>query len=545
MHKFQSVEKFSFKERRFLNEEGGGESLRGQARALAVEALGVARKVVDKAGKALDDNDKPAAKPAGQPAVAPAQPVANPDAAAAQPAAQAQPAATPDSAGRPAVVEGGAAAQAKAADGEKPAKTAEIVDKGKRDLVMLQTELKDGAEQPKDPALFQKYLDAIDKIKGKVFTVEATASTLDFDKEKQRINNEIYAVYKDVDFSGLKDLFKIKEEKKGDFNNDMAAIVASALANSFINNAKENTKHLANFLKDSSGKEFVDQPITTTFSYVGQKAEAKFTGNAEFDAAYSAFAKAQPATEKPQDAAKAAEALKTDAEKIDFMGKTKIGKIMKMFGVKFDEVLSNKSPIAAMIFVLLGFGPKLGLGDSDMFKDLPDTEFTKGIKKTLEGFQKSGRGSAYGVDKDKVEGFNPGEVKAPEYEKFEGDGLVKVLKGEKLLDPNKPGMVIEKELKLGEGGTPKSVKVNLNPEGSILLPAGAKLIINGDEIIAPKDSSGDAKKDVAKAFNKDSPDCKIKNQNGIAVLTGVIPAGTVFTNKCKLSEEVPAVAPAK
>lgn len=418
---------------------------------------------------------------------------------------------------QPAVAEKAKTAEVAKVDEKK----AEVKDRTKDDLEALQKEVQVGVVERKDPSLLQKYFSAVETIKGKEFNVEWKADAIDFDGGRDDIYKKIYDVYKGADFSGLKDLFGIKEEK-AEFNNNVRAIVSMALANSFMNKAKEATKYYPEFLKTEAGKGFKDQKITAGFSYA-KVAGAKVTGGESFDKAYGEFAKTKPAENK--DAAKGAEELEGDAKKIAFMKQTKLGKLIFRAGVKPEDVLSGKSFFAALAFWLLGFGGKLGL--PDLFKDVPDTPLTKGAKDALGKMQKSFENSGYHASKDKIdESKLLVTAKAPSYEKFADTKFLETVREKKVLP--EAGIVLDGEFKL-EGAYPKEVFVDLNKGGEIVLPAGAKLTINGTSIVVPKDK--------VLTFNKDTTDCGISANKGIAVLTAVIPSGVAFTKGCVLSDK--------
>ncbi|MCK9186231.1 hypothetical protein M0P48_02215 [Candidatus Gracilibacteria bacterium] len=441
----------------------------------------------------------------------------------------------------------GAPAAAPAAAPAKPSDApvaAEVVPKRDQDLPKLQAELTEKLTEPSEVVVLKKYFEEANKIKDEVFKAAGPISSANFDGEKERINKEIYAAYKKVnaDFSGLKTVFGIKEEKEGDFNTDLLAIVSSALANSFINKAKEDTKYIDAFLQNENGKQFAAGRIEATFSYANNTASTKVTGGEAYDKAYAEFVKTQPKDAVPAGATAPVEGQKpvevdppltTDAEKIEYMANTKVGKLLAFIGVDFAKVLNKTSPIVAAIFVALGFGPKLGI-DSSFLNDLPEP-----ARKVVTQFA----ASEYGYEKHKAEAAKVPEAtteatsaKAPEYEQFNEDSFTKIVKEKKALDQSKAGIKIDKEFVLS-GAHPAKVVTNLNDGGEIVLDggtAGAKLIVNGKEVVAEKDK--------VVRLGKETVDADIKSKNGIAILTGTIPAGVVFNNKCKFSEQEEAQA---
>ncbi|MDP2642251.1 MAG: hypothetical protein Q8P62_00215 [Candidatus Peregrinibacteria bacterium] len=536
MHKFKSVEKFSFKERR-LN------SLFEGTKALLKMGVGAAGKAVDKAKGAL------AGTPVGAPAAKPevktaAKPEAKPAAKPAAPAPDAKPA--------PVVVDTPAAKPAPAApDAKTDVKPVapEVVTRKTEDLSQLQGELSGKLEAAEEAPPLKSYLDEVGKVSGIEFQRVVNVSTPSFDALKSNPTNGLYEAIlkeftaKNANFSGFAKFLGIKEEKPGTLEQDMKMIVSMALANSFVKKAKADFgvkyAHLTAFLATDAGKAFAEENIEAKFTYnTTGGVSVELAGGRDFEAAYAEFAKAQPdAAVKPEDKAKEG-ALPTRDAKLQCMENSKIGKMLKMFGVNFEDVLDNKSPFAALAFVMLGFGGKLGLGDSDMFDGLPETGFTAGLEKTFNQLRVAAQKSGYGIDKDPID-YTKLNLNPPNYDAFDVAKFSDTVKGAKALDPAKDGIKLATEFKLGEGENPANVSVDLTDGGEIVVEggtadAGVKLTINDKEVTVAKGA-------VAH-FGKGTADGDIKAKSGIAVLTGVIPAGTVFTKKCKLSEAKVEVA---
>ncbi len=504
MCNLRSVEKFSFKEKRFLNQvaEGGG--------------------------------SKPEA---------------------AKPAVVAQPGA----------VEAGAVVPAKPGEGGVDGNKAEIIDRKTGDLTKLQDELTSALKkspdeyEAQDQVLLQKYLDEIGKISGVELKRSVSVSKIDFDAIKNNNKNglyqEIYKVYLDkkADFSSFAKMFGITAEDPKTLEKSVMAIVSMGFANSFVNKGKEGVKtkykHLDEFLKTDAGKAFSAENIDAKFKYDSKAGvSVDLAGSDKFETDYAEFAKTKPVEDqKPVDAAKAAEALPVE-QRVAYLAASPIGKILKMFGygkkvdgvdnAGFKKVLDGSDPLVAGILVFLGFGEKLGLGSFDeLVGSLPDVGGLKAnLIKMHEQAKKNPKFGVAGVDESKLK---LGEVqpKAPMYEVYdEVKFLEKVKKGE-ALDPAKDGIKVDKELKLGEGDKPKNVKVDLSSGGEIVVDGGnegVKLVVNGKDVSVAKGT--------VLRLGKDSADGEIKAKGGVAVLSGTIPVGVVFTKTCKLSEEKVEVA---
>jgi len=507
MHKFKSVEKFSFKEKRFLNIFEG-------TKAFSKKGLDKAGKVVDEAKSAL--NGAPAA-----PAPAPAAKLV---------ARSSQP---------PSV---------EAPDVGEPAQP-EVVDRKTGDFSELQNELSGKLKETAGAPPLKNYLDEVEKVSGIEFQRVVNVSTPNFDALKSNSTNGLYEAIlneftaKNANFSGFAKFLGIMAEAAGTLEKDVKMIVSMALANSFVKKAKADFAvkyaHLTAFLAIDAGKAFAEENIEAKFIYNATGGvSVELAGGRKFEAAYAEFAKTQPADGegKPEEKAKEDE-LPTRGAKLQCMENSKIGKLLKMFGVKFEEVLDAKSPFAALAFVMLGFGGKLGLGDSDMFDGLPETGLTTGLKKTFDQLKVAARKSGYGIDKDPID-YAKLNLTPLNYEAFD-DKFVDTVKNAKVLDPAKDGIKLEKAFNLGVGANPANVKVDLTDGGEIVVnggtaDAGVKLMVNDKEISVVKGT--------VTRLGKETADGDIKATNGVAVLTGVIPAGTVFTKKCKLSEAKVEVA---
>ncbi len=451
--------------------------------------------------------------------------------------------------------EGGPVVPAKPEEGAKADKAAEIVDRKKGDMVALQTELAAGLEKSGDKGLLQKYLSEVKKIAG--FEAKKTVDVLNPDFSLLANGNDkalyalIYAAYgkASADFSSFAKIVGIDTEDPKTLEKNFMAIVSISLANSFVKKAKADFaskyKNLNKFLETESGKPFKDGKIDVTFKYDDAKGMlVEFVPAAGLDDAYAAFAKTQPAEpEKPAEA-KSLE-LKSVDDKVAYISASPIGKILKLFGygkdgnAGFKKIFEGGDPFVGGLLVFLGFGEKLGLGSFDeLVGSLPDVGGLKAnLVKMHEQAKKNPKFGVAGVDESKLK---LGEVKAPDYEAFDEAKFLdkKVKKGE-AIDPAKDGIRVDKELKLGEGDKPKNLKVDLSAGGEIVVDGGAagvKLVVNGKDV--PVESGKFVR------LGKDTADAEIKSKNGIAVLTGVIPAGVVFTKTCKLSEEKVVVAEA-
>ncbi|MFA6305904.1 MAG: hypothetical protein WC651_04250 [Candidatus Gracilibacteria bacterium] len=411
-----------------------------------------------------------------------------------------------------------------------------------KDLAALQAEIQSVSDKANS---LRGCLEQVGKIAGAEFQKVVSVSTPDFDAlNNLNDNTSLYAlihkklVDSGVNFSGLNGVFGITEENAGVLEKSAVRSLSVVLANSFIKKAKADFdvkyKHLKEFLKTEEGKPFAGEKIGVDFKFDSAGGfVVEMAGVDAFETAYKAFADKQP---DAVDGAKAVEVAKKDEElpsveaKIALMERTKVGKIMKALGVKFADVLKGDgftAVLAQWIFSALGFGEKLGLGNSDVFADLPDIA---GSKKMFDSLSQGLKNSAYHANKDVVDMTGLPQM-GPVYEKFD-EKFADTVKDAKALDSAKDGIVLEKEFKLGENETLKKVTVDLNGGGEIILDggtAGAKLTVNEKAVsVAPNQ---------VLRLGKESPDGEIKAKNGFAVLTGVIPAGIKFTNKCKLSVE--------